>query len=410
VAPVVVGVVGISAAVVVCLSLSTPMSDDLVRLLATTLGAAAVPGLAGALLLWTLRNRTIQTQAVAVALVAVLGIAAGVLVASSSMFLSTHDLHVLVVVLIAASTVGVLAALVLGGRVGRATQHLTEFTRRIGVGEPGSQLRGTAPQEFSRLADELLIMQERMSRAEKSRRELVAWVSHDLRTPLAGIRALVEALEDGVVEDPDTVARYLGTLRDQSDRLAHLVDDLFELSRLHSGSLQPAFSAIALDDLVSDALAGVGPAAEAAGVTLRGSAGGPPRLVEVAPRELGRALQNLLDNAVRATPPGGTVTLEATQDPTGVTLSVCDTGAGLRPDDIERLFEPGFTGDPARSPRRGSAGGSGLGLAIARGFAELHGGRLTAAGTDHGARFELWVPNGVPAPVGTGDRTDPVVH
>jgi signal transduction histidine kinase len=383
---------GLGLAIVVANTVGTPMEGDVASLVATAFGAALVPGVLGAIVLWLLRARSVQTQAIVVALVSVAGTAAGVFVASASMFLSVHDRDVLVVVLIAAGTVGVVAALWLGERVGRATRSLAEMTRRIGVGEAGAGAASAAPapEEFARLARELDDMQERLGAAESARRELVAWVSHDLRTPLAGIRAVAEALEDGVVVEPDEVGRYHRTLRTLTDRLAQLVDDLFELSRLQGGAVRLVPVPIALGDLVSDALATVAPTAEAKGVALEGRLddGGP--VVDVAVAEVGRALQNLLDNAVRHTPPGGRVAVLAEVGPAGVLIQVSDTGGGIPEADLAHVFEPGVTGDRARSPD--GSGGSGLGLAIAQGFVELHGGTLHAVNEGAGACFRLWLP------------------
>jgi signal transduction histidine kinase len=374
------------------------MEGDVVELVTMAFGAALVPGVAGLGLLWLLRRRSVETQVVVVALVSVMGTAAGVLVASQQMFLSTHDLDVLVVVITSAATVGVLAALVLGARVGRATRSLTELTRRIGANEPGPQVDLGAPGEFARLARELDDMQTRLAGAEAARRELVAWVSHDLRTPLAGIRVLVEALEDGVVDDSASVARYHRTLRDQTDRLAALVEEMFELSRLHAGTLRLQQVPIGLAEVIADAVDVVRPAAEGKEVELRCAVDDAE--VQVAPRELGRAVRNIVENAVRHSPRGGVVDISATIEGSLVTIVVADTGAGINPADLGRIFEPGFSGNRARTP--GSVGEgqrTGLGLAIARGFVEAHGGSLSASNGEVGARFRLVVPVEASVPV-----------
>ena len=188
---------------------------------------------------------------------------------------------------------------------------------------------------------------------ESARRELIAWVSHDLRSPLAGIRAMAEAMEDGVVDDPATVQRYLRTIGEESQRLSRLVDDLFELARIHQGTLQLHPEEVALGDLVSDVVAGAAPGAEARGVRLVGEADGlPPILVERAPSWAG-CCQNLLDNAIRHTPPGGMVAVRGARRPDGVLLSVVDECGGIPADDLVRVFEVAFRGDVARAPRRG---------------------------------------------------------
>ena len=140
-------------------------------------------------------------------------------------------------------------------------------------------------------------------------------MSHDLRTPLAGIRAMVEALEDGIVDDAATVARYHATMRQEADRLAGLVDDLFELSRIHAGSLRLELEPVPLDELIDHALAGAAVTARAKGVDLQSGSHDQPPVVELATPEMARVMRNLLDNAIRHTPAGGTVSVHAALDP-----------------------------------------------------------------------------------------------
>src|SRR5262245_24554182 len=214
--------------------------------LALIAGGVTVLGfVVGALALRVLRGRSITAQIVALTCSTVVAITAGAYAAARAMFISTHDLTALVVVLVAAGVVAIVIGLVLGSRIGTASRALVTAARNIGVdGTPNATLERHAPVELVDLATELAATRSRLDEArarqqtlESSRRELVAWVSHDLRTPLAGMRAIVEALEDGVVTDTATVARYLGTLREEVDHLAALVDDLFELSRTQAGAL-----------------------------------------------------------------------------------------------------------------------------------------------------------------------------
>jgi signal transduction histidine kinase len=367
---------------------------ELVLLAAGTAAAAAI---AGALVFRALRRRSLGAQAAAVAVIAVVGVAVGAWAGARAMFISEHDLRALVVILIASGVVGVVSALVLGRRVGAASEALVAVARRIGDGDikPSVPDPG-APQELARLHRELELSSRRLDQArareqalDASRRELVAWVSHDLRTPLAGIRAIVEALEDGVVDDPATVTRYYATLRREADRLAELVDDLFELSRAQSGVLALHMERVSLGDLVSDALAGASPVAAAKGVRLEGRLDGPPAELEVSASEVLRALRNILENAIRHTPSDGTVTVEAGRDDAGAYVSVVDTGGGIPEKDLPRIFEVAFRGDAARTP--GDAG-AGLGLAIARRFVEAHRGDITVRNENGGCRFTVHLP------------------
>ena len=202
----------------------------------------------------------------------------------------------------------------------------------------------------------------RPTATEQSRRDLVAWVSHDLRTPLAGLRAMVEALEDGIVDDEATVARYYATMRQEVDRLAGLVDDLFELSRIHSGSLRLELEPVPLDELIDHAMAGALATAQARRVELQNCSHDQTPVVELAGPEIVRVICNLLDNAIRHTPSGGTVSVHTALDPASraVRISVqrrvrrypgARTGAGVR-DGL-----PGQPGpDAGRGPRRTGPG------------------------------------------------------
>ena len=183
------------------------------------------------------------------------------------MFYSTHDLSTLAVLLLAGGTAGAVVAILAGERLARSADQLVELARDIGAGSSAPHSLGPTNPELSRLGRELDLASQRLEEArtrerlvEQSRRELVAWVSHDLRTPLAGLRAMTEALEDGLAEDPATVARYHHVMRDEVEQLARLIDDLFELSRAQAGAIRLELDRLSLTDLVSDAIAGLAPA------------------------------------------------------------------------------------------------------------------------------------------------------
>jgi signal transduction histidine kinase len=376
------------------------MSTETVQIVALAAGTAAIAALAGAFVLRALRTRTIGAQAAAVALVAVVSVGVGEWAGAQAMFLSDHDLGALSVMLLAAGAVGVGAALLLGRRVGRVSRSLVEVARTLGDGEapvhggePGAA--APAPQELARLREELELTSTRLEEArareqalDASRRELVAWVSHDLRTPLAGIRAVIEALEDGVVDDPETIARYHTTVREEADRLAALVDDLFELSRTQAGVLRLQLEQVSLRDLVSDAIAGATPVAEAKGVRVQGRLDGHTPSLSVSAPEVLRALRNILENAIRHTPSDGTVVVEAGLDSGHAFVSVADSGGGIPERDLARVFDVAFRGDAARTP----GSGAGLGLAIARGLVEAHRGEITVRNENGGACFTVRLP------------------
>ena len=400
-APLAVGALGLIATAATAAAAGIPAGDAARLVLHAAIGAALAGGLAALLLLRPLRRASVAVQTTVATLSPILAVAIGVAWATSSMFLMHHDLSVLWVVLVASGTAGIVAALLLGRQVADASRSVGAFARRLGEDLPHHPV-GPAPQELTALAAELQQTSTRLAEArdqaaalERSRRELVAWVSHDLRTPLAGIRAMVEALEDGVVDDPETIARYHRTMRREADRLAGLVDDLFELSRIQAGALSLDLERVALDELVSDAIAGAAIAAGAKSIDLRGAVGEPSPVVELSTPEMARVVRNLLDNAIRHTPEGGTIWVTAGIDPGGdaAVVSVQDACGGIPEHDLEQVFEMAYRGDAARTP--GSAG-AGLGLAVARGLVEAHHGEISVRNEGPGCRFTvrlpLWTP------------------
>jgi signal transduction histidine kinase len=229
--------------------------------------------------------------------------------------------------------------------------------------------------------------------AEQSRRQLVAFVSHDLRTPLAGIRAVAEAIADGVVTD-DEVRAHAKHIEHQTIRLSEMVDDLFEMSKINAGAVQPAYDKVALDEVVDDVVAAHRIAAERAGVALRATMPATPVGVIGSDRALVRVLSNLVANAIAHTPEGGTVELTIGSDGQGAWARVDDTGVGINEADLARVFDVAYRGSNGRVPRHDASlpSGSGLGLAIAAGLVQAHHGTVSAYNLANGARFEVRLP------------------
>jgi signal transduction histidine kinase len=400
IAPVVVGAVGLAAAVAVASFGGMGLSST-VGLLAWTIGGAGGSTGLAVLLLWLLRRRPATVQVTVASLAPVLAIAAGVAGGSWAMFISGEDLHVLVVILVGAGTVGMITALLFGNRLSKVSAGLGELARRIGQNGEVPDARPIAdqagPGELSRLARELDAALARLEEsraaaaaAEQSRRELVAWVSHDLRTPLAGIRAMVEALEDGIVDDAPTIDRYHRTIRIEVDRLSSLVADLFKLSRIHAGALDLQLAAAPLEEVLSEVVAGATLLARAKGVVLISSLEGAP-VVRLAVAETGRAVQNLLDNAVRHTPPGGSIRIEVDAEPEAgqASIAVSDSCGGIPEDDLVRVFDLAYSGDQARTPGDGRTG---LGLAVTRGLVEAQMGQVSVRNVPGGCCFTIRLP------------------
>jgi signal transduction histidine kinase len=400
--PVALGVAGLAAAAAVAAAGGIPAREAAHLLLYSALGAA-LAGLVAGMALVALRRSRIGVQAAIAALAPILAVGIGVAWAASSMFIMSHDLWILWIVLVGAGTVALIVALMLDRRVSVASRSVGDMARRLAETGPGTELRADpagrgAPEELARLAAQLeesaarlAEAQEQTAAVERSRRELVAWVSHDLRTPLAGIRAMVEALEDKVVTDPETVARYHATMRRETERLAGLVNDLFELSRIQAGSLALDLEQVPLDELIADAIAGAAVAAAAKNIDLRGEVREPAPLVELSTPEMTRVVRNLLDNAIRHTPPGGVVVITAGVDASGTVaeVSVQDACGGIPEGELDLVFDMAYRGDAARTP---GDGGGGLGLAVARGLVEAHHGEIRVRNAEPGCRFTVILP------------------
>ena len=373
------------------------MSHDQVVIVLTTAGWSGGVGLVGGLIVWMARRSSVVWLTVAIATTAVLAVVAGTVATSRAMFLSGHDLGVITLVAAVAGVVALLFAAAVGSALARWSRQLRDEARRFG--ESGAFVAaGSGPAEFTALSDELRRTSERLAESrsrelalEQSRRELVSWVSHDLRTPLAGLRAMTEALEDGLAGDP---SRYHAQMRTEVDRMVRMVDDLFELSRIHAGVLQLAPQPVALGDVVSEALAGADSVARARGVRLGGSVE-EDVLVTVDPSGLSRVVSNLLMNAIRHTPAEGLVEVYGRSVPDGVELSVTDACGGLRAEDLDRVFDVGWQGTSARTPVHDDAPsnpGAGLGLAIVKGIVEAHLGHVAVTNHEPGCRFLVTLP------------------
>jgi signal transduction histidine kinase len=357
-------------------------------------GAALLAGAVGVALLYALRGRSITILLTVVSAATVLATVAGIISITLRMLITDHDRSVTLTVTAIAGLVGLGVSLLLGHRLITASRSLLDSVRRAGDSGRFTPPARTLPAELNELATELSAAYERLEAAhareralETSRRELVAWVSHDLRTPLAGLRAMAEALEDEVVTDAATVHRYHSQIRAESDRLAAMVDDLFELSRIHAGALRLSRQRVGLGELVSETVAGTEPLARAKGVRLSGLAH-EVLPVEVDAAEFGRALRNLVVNAIRHTPEDGGVEIVAGVERGMACVTVSDACGGIPEEDLPRLFDVAFRGETARTP----GGGAGLGLAIARGIVEAHAGEIGVSNAGAGCRFVVRLP------------------
>jgi two-component system sensor histidine kinase SaeS len=328
---------------------------------------------------WTgsLRARLLLTSM----LTAVLGLA-NVGFTAFLMFLSPHDLALLAGLLGFALGMSIFVAISLSSSTIHSFHQLVGAVNQISAGYLTARVPLHSQDEVGKLASIFNHMVERLEESftrerelEQARKELISSVSHDLRTPLASIRAMIESINDGVVSDQETVRRYLRTIETEVENLSQLINDLFELSQMEAGTLELHLESSSLTDLISDTLESMSAQATAGGrhLNLKGSVDGEVPSVVMDARRVQRALYNLVQNALRHTPPDGTIYILARDVGTEVQVEVSDTGEGIPDEELNRVFDRFYR--PERSRSR-DTGGAGLGLSIAKGIVEAHGGRI----------------------------------
>jgi signal transduction histidine kinase len=371
--------------------------SDFGIILLTAVAAAAVVAVIAGIVLRLARHKSMLVRMLIVVGATVVSIAAATLAIAAQMYISEQDLVVLCWVIGVAAVVSLSVAALVGAGITRTSTRLQSTARAIGDGQivlPGDY----AGLEFAALAQELAETSQRLARSreevatlDQSRRRIVAWISHDLRTPLAALRAMAESLEDGVAEEP---ARYHRQIRVQAETLAAMVDDLFELSKIQSGTLSLNMEPVSLFDLVSDAVADLHPVAASRSITLKESRTGNLTLFGDA-RELSRVIGNLLMNAIEHSPANSEILISAREtENEHVALSVVDAGGGIPEEDLGKIFDAGWRGTPSRtpSPRLDVSAGAGLGLAIVAGIVEAHSGGVTVRNVPGGCQFDVTLP------------------
>jgi signal transduction histidine kinase len=317
-------------------------------------------------------------------------------VLAALMFVDPHDALLMATLLAYSAGAGIAAAVVVARSSATAVDRLTatagelaggNLEARTGPLDAGPELEALA-EALDDMAERLLASLTRERAVEARRRDLITAISHDLRTPLAGLRAMVEAIDEGVVDDPTTIRRYTAEMGRAVESLTGLVDDLFELVQLDAGAALAEAKRSRLDDVVRSAVLACEAQAAEKGLVVEEAldgAGGvlcSPRLI--------RVIQNLLQNAIRHTPSHGVVRIEARRGPGRLEIRVEDTGEGIAPDALDRVFEPFWRGDPARSGE-----GTGLGLALAKRIVEALGGDIRVESAPaRGSRFEVLLPAG----------------
>jgi signal transduction histidine kinase len=368
--------------------------DELGHLALLLLPAVAISAAIGALVAPLLMRSPLRSRLVAMALVATLVGLANLAAIASLMFLSAYEAVQTALLLVYSMAAGIGVALAAARTSISAVDRLAATARKLAEGDLQARVgRLGADPELDLIATALDEMATRLSAslqrhraAEAQRRDLVTAVSHDLRTPLAGLRAMVEAIDEGVVEDPGTIRRYVVEMRGAVDSLVVLVDDLFELVQLDAGALLTESERARLDEVVQSAIAACDAQATEKGLALETKLDGAASVL-CSPR-ITRVIQNLLQNAIRHTPADGMVRVEAYRRRDRVEVVVEDSGNGIDPAALGRVFDPFWRGDEARA-----SPGSGLGLALAKRIVEALGGSITVQSEpERGSRFAILLP------------------
>jgi signal transduction histidine kinase len=319
-------------------------------------------------------------------------IAMNVIIVARLMFISEQDSQLVLAFLAFGMLIALMLSLSLANMMSRSLHQVINGAQRVASGDYHARIHTdglSAISEMQHLANVFNQMSESIAdafeqrqHAEQSRRDIIAALSHDVRTPLASVRAMLEAIDDGMVTDPAMVHRYHTAMRVEIGHLSVLLDDLFEMSRIEAGALRLNRSSMNIGDVISDILAATHEEAERAGIKLLGHIDTQVPNVSADMRQIYRVLTNLTRNALHHTPNGGRIQICAMvtpEQPEQLTVQVCDTGAGIAPADLPHIFRMAYRGEASRrrtAPPEQS--GAGLGLAIARGLVEAHGGRIGA--------------------------------
>lgn len=378
--------VGLSVAFCVALIIAiyvmqAPSSElkDLIQFLITS----SLPSLVSGYLVFALGREWLRSIKQKILLAYSLGIIIAILniyVTSRLMFVSHHDFLLLGLLLIFAALISASFGYILASSMTRSLWQLQKGAHDLAAGNFSTRVKLNEADEladvaeaFNLMADELQRSFARQRELEQARRNLIAAVSHDLRTPLTSIRAMIEAMSDGVVTDPAMVKRYYFNIQSQTENLSNLINDLFELSKLESEQIQLRLEPVNLNELLSEVVDSMQQQARNKKVSLKAIFCQDAPITVAEFDKIQRVVYNLIQNAIRHTPDNGMISLETKAVPQGVQVSVIDTGEGIDPDDLPHIFEQFFRGEKSRSRE---TGGAGLGLAIAKRIIEAHNGKI----------------------------------
>jgi signal transduction histidine kinase len=320
---------------------------------------------------------------------------AGVVAVASLMFVTPHDAYLLATLLAIACALAVYASWLLSRGIRADIETVRDALRAVGEGEyPRGPIETGGQDEIAELARAAKSMRGRLAEheagraaSERARRNLIAAISHDLRTPLTSLQLLAQGIDDGILDSGVGEHGYAEEISLHVGSLTAMVDDLFELTRLEAGEIQWSMQRVHLDELVAETVESMRAQAEAKGIAVSASIPNGLAPAEANPEKLQRVLFNLIQNAIRHTPADGTVTVAAEPAGPAIEIEVADTGGGIPARDRGRVFEPFFRGDASRG-----SGGAGLGLSICRAIVEVHGGRIWLDESASGTRVRFSLP------------------
>ena len=364
-------------------------------LLITTV-ISALSGYAAYRLGWMNRSPNIRTALLGSYALATILTFLNVWLTARLMFTDQHDLLLGTILLVFAGAIAMALGYLLSSSfldriasLDHAAKKIANGNLSIRVPVEGRDELADLAESFNQMASQLQDAADKRTQLESLRKELIAWIGHDLQTPLASVSAIIEALADGMVEDPATEKRYLRTAKKNIAALSHLIDDLSQMAQIDAGGLRLNYESVTMSDLISDTLVSFSQRAEQGGVTLHGSVDPDLELVHMDIKRINRVLNNLVENAIRHTPEGGTVEIHANKSGQFAVIEVVDNGEGISSEDLPNIFNLFYRGE-IRSID--SNGGAGLGLAISKGIVEAHGGSIDVQSEPGTTRFSFKIP------------------
>ncbi|MCA9910914.1 MAG: HAMP domain-containing histidine kinase [Anaerolineae bacterium] len=390
------------AMAMIVLTLNPPL-EDIQQLMLFMVATGAVT-IGGVYLLY--RRRLIQWftslrwTLLTIIILTVVLVFINVFVTAQLMFISEHDLLLTSALLVYGGVIAIISVIFIAGTLIERIELLGSAARRVARGELHTRLSVRGNDElaqltrmFNNMAEELETVDAQKRALDQTRRDLVAWASHDLRSPLAAVRAMNEAILDGVVDDEATILRYRQQMQREIEHLGHLIDDLFELAQMDTGHLALECKPTNLRPLIDEALESLAARAAEAQIMLSSTVPADLPTMRLAADKIERVLYNLLDNGLRHTPHGGSIYVDVEKRPEHILIRVRNTGSTISPEDLPHIFDRFYRGENARTPHRDGQRGAGLGLAITRGFVEAHGGHINVeSDVARGTTFTVSLP------------------